>query len=495
LKSRNDSCRRLCEEMFLGAGLVLALIFVFAPWRADALELRDFSEFLPLLQTGSTFTEQWHQLNEYYVAQGRGNVLTNGLIVAGWHVAGKSPERWQSYQFAFLVAVAVALLVFLRCAGVKRFLAIGLTMWTVCSAGPASAALRLSPELPISVLLIVLLWIGRGDGGTRALVVAAGLVACLLLLKEAAVVCLPIVLCTLAGRGRAGTRMIGIVVVAAVAVLLVVRAGAITRQAVPEAYSRGFDPQHANVITAISAARLGTPEHWPWVSTFQALQSWATLAWLTVVGAGCAVAWKSGDSLQVTGLMLTCLGGVALYAAWGRFESFYGAPFVVLQAATAGVGFASQYRRRRWIDIVVAVVMTIGALHSSTGAWRLRSWTVARRAVEFEAADKISQVGRDRQVVIAAQAQPSQAWQGNAATFTRFIAAEWPHRASPFIVDASCGASGLENVTKQAVLIYPGDTCAGLPVSGHISRMFTMIEIVPPAIIKDGFSLGTVSFE
>ncbi|HET9369357.1 MAG TPA: hypothetical protein VFO19_03890, partial [Vicinamibacterales bacterium] len=72
------------EFVITSAALALALVLIFAPWRATDLELRDFSEFLPLLESHATFGAGWEALNDYYRTQGRGNVLTTGLISAGF---------------------------------------------------------------------------------------------------------------------------------------------------------------------------------------------------------------------------------------------------------------------------------------------------------------------------------------------------------------------------------------------------------------------------
>ncbi len=487
-----ESPGKLAEFVLVSAALSIALLIIFAPWRATALELRDFSEFLPLLESRETFAGQWQTLNEYYRTQGRGNVLTTGLIVAGWHLAGKSAPVWQFYQLAFLVGLVISLYVFLRAAGVGRVVAIGLSMWSAWSAGPAAGALRLTAELPIAVLLVAMIWIGRErDSSVTGAIVLAVLAGAMLLFKEAAVVFLPVVAgAVMSSRGRPVAKVTTVLLVGAVTTLLLARAVGIARHAPHDAYSRGLDPQHTNAFTIVAAARLVSPDHWPWMSPMQPLTSWATLAWLGIVVTGCIGAAKRGRALQVAGLVMTCAGGLALYAAWGRFESFYAAPFLVMQAATAGPGFGNRRGRETWPVVIAAVVIVIGAAHAAAGACRFREFTAARRAVEFEAAEAISRLGSEREVTIVAQTQPAQAWQGNAATFTRFVRAMWPDRPTPKIGDARCAEAQTMNSADRMFLVYDAEHCDGLPVTQSIRRDFRAVSILPPRRIHDAYVLG-----
>src|SRR3954469_1704597 len=99
--------------------LIGALTVIMAPWRADGLKLRDFSEFVPILRAHGDVWSQWGAVNDYYRLQGRGNVLTNGLIVAGWHFAGERAARWQTMELAMLVGVGIALFGFCRASGMR----------------------------------------------------------------------------------------------------------------------------------------------------------------------------------------------------------------------------------------------------------------------------------------------------------------------------------------------------------------------------------------
>lgn len=495
----SESAANLAEFVLVSAALSIALLIIIAPWRATALELRDFSEFLPSLKSRETFSGQWQIINEYYRTQGRGNVLTNGLIVAGWHLAGKSAAAWQFYEFTFLAVLVISLFVFLRAVGVGRVVAIGLSLWAGCSAGPASGALRLSAELPIAVLLVAMIWIGRErltESPVTVALVLSVLFGAVLLFKEAAVLFLPVVAgAVLSSRGRPAAKAATVLLVGAVTTLLMARAVDIARHAPHDAYSRGLDPQRTNVFSIVSAARLVSPDHWPWMSPMQPLTSWATLAWVGIVVTGCIGAAKRGRALQVAGLVMTCAGGLALYAAWGRFESFYAAPFLVMQAATAGPGFGNRRGRESWPVLIAGVVIVIGAADAAAGAWRLREFTVARRAVEFEAAEAISLLGAEREVTIVSQAQPAQVWQGNAATFTRFVRAMWPDRPAPKIADARCADAQTMNSADRMFLVYDGEHCDGVPVTRSIRREFRAVSILPPRRIRDAYVLGTSGLE
>jgi hypothetical protein len=116
---------------------------------------------------------------------------------------------------------------------------------------------------------------------------------------------------------------------------------------------------------------------------------------------------------------------------------------------------------------------------------------VARRTVEFEAAEAISRIGAEREVTIVAEGQPAQTWQGNAATFTRFLRSMWPERPVPKIIDAPCTGARTPPSGDRVFLVYAGDNCYGVPVTRSIRREFHAVSILPPRKISDAYVLKT----
>ena len=478
--------------------VVLVIAVVLTPWRATALEIRDFSEFLPLLESSPDIGEQWRGLTTYYRSQGRANALTNAVILTFWRLGGESPVAWQTLQLGLLIVAALGLLYFLVRCGVHLFAASALVIATLLAVGPAEAALRLTMELLVAALLVAAMWGGLAAGRTAGLPRMLSIVvlsAVLVLSKEAMFVLVPLVLAAvIAGGAEAHWKKITVVAVAVVTLCLVTRAAVASAQAPAEAYTRGLRIANVN-LNSILAAALGliAPGRWPWAHDPLAVP-WIHGFWSAVLALGFLLAWNRGFRALIAGLVISLCCGVALYAAWGRFELFYAAPFTVAMVSVAGVGLGSSSDVRGRRGIPLGAIVWLLALHSAANAWRLKEVTFARRSVEFEVVQQVSRLEPLRVVFFPTHAVPAQPWQSDAATMRRFIRAAWPERDPPDLRTVRCDELSGSIVAERpvAAVIYRSGDC--LDADRMISTQYAYLRLWPPGVDTGRFAIGVVGF-
>jgi hypothetical protein len=470
------------------------LVLTFTPWRSDAIDLRDFAEFLPILEARDGLFAEWQGVNDYFETQGRANLLTNGLIVAGWHLADRAPARWQTYQVGLAALAGVALFVVLRRFGASRSVALGLTVACAFAPGPAAATLRLTAELPASALLLIITGAAATatdrSGPSRAIGVAIGS-ALMLLFKESMVVMLPLVAASVVAGGatrRWKTLTAGATFLLVAGVLW--RAVIVAASAPPDAYSRGLTAANINGVTIANAiSGLLSPRAWPWVPLVVAFASIPSILWYFSVSLLVILVWRRGGGWLAAAFALSAATGVLLYSAWGRLEMFYSTPFFFALALVGGMEISRLSRKGRlWHGAVIASLVALATVFG-TNAWRLKEATFARRSAEYATALSIAALGPERRVVFVVSTLALQEWQNTAATYSRFIEMTWPGRLRAHLSDLSCADAALDGHSALAdgAVIYPSQSCGDLPRTGTIQRAFSYFSLAPFGTRTDSF--------
>src|SRR5664279_998889 len=90
-----SSTRRAAPWLAL-AGIAVLALCVYAPYRARAFDIIDFSDILPLLVGGHGAADRFARLARYYgEQQGRFNVVSYAGMVLKWQLFGANTVAWQ----------------------------------------------------------------------------------------------------------------------------------------------------------------------------------------------------------------------------------------------------------------------------------------------------------------------------------------------------------------------------------------------------------------
>lgn len=521
---RTPSSRATLARARLAVAATLALglaLVIYRPWHAVPFDIRDFSEFLPLLRGHPSFGGRMHAFAGYYASQGRLNLLSYLLIIGRWAAFGWHSAAWRTARFVEMCAVVAGAFVILRRFGAGRVgAAAGAALFIVAS--PAVQGwTRLTVGEPLGVLaLLAMLHVAIGyrssahwrrDAATIALVLVATL-----LVKEMFVLVAPFVfavaLCVDApgrvARPVWSPRIAWLAgAMAAAALVVLVPVAIIAMHASRAAYASQYgatSPGAGRVLSILLTFLLPVhPQLAPRVRPLVFPGNWIFLL-LVILGWRVALRGRGdgGDRAPVAILGALALSlpvvAAAVYSPWPTVEDFYGLPALLgaaLLVALAVTHVERRAPRRAWLAYAACLVML--AYATMTAEHVARSID-ARQTVNAGLAESIaSSDGRDS-VVVAMRYLTAQRWQGTGPTLGRYARALHPDARVPAVTDALCAAtdplySALHAPTPpRSVLVTFADQCGTFPDPSRTVREYYRYVFWPTLEVRTDSVRGDV---
>jgi hypothetical protein len=453
---------------------VAVAYLIYRPDRELPFHHLDFSEFLPVLQSSSSFLDGFSRLAEFYGRFGRANVIPYALLSAKWELFGWWSPGWQWSRFAVMVAILVLLFRLLRRLGASApAAAAGCSLFLV--APPATRGwIQLTMAEPLGTLLLLALCLtvipSEETPLSRARWAAAGLLILgVLLTKEmlVATFVLPLGLSLLTDEaGRLSTpalrRHVKQLVVLLVGVGVV--AGAVLVRAILAAPSGAY-------YSAYGQFRRPTLETMAiWLATISpidpagdlpgAAKVAALCLFVVLVGGGGLLYVRRAPQAAANRWLLAVAAGFPLvgalaYMPWPTYVPFYAIPYLI--GASILVALALTGIERSASRAVLAVA------HASWGMLLVLAATQAQWEAESTAALQrlnyrlVTRIGADQSidsVFFATGRIDSQRWRGPARTLGRYAAAvqvRWPP-----VRDVLCNDRGR---APGSVVIYRDGLC------------------------------------
>jgi hypothetical protein len=470
--------------------LLGAMALVYKPWQATALEMRDFSEFVPIMVSSKTGLDQFRSLSQYYLNQGRANAGTNAMLVGAWKIAGLAPAGWQWLQLVMLTSVGIVLMATLRARRVPLAEGALLSAAVMLSAAGASAAMRPTAEAPATLFAVIMFaFLGRSRA-EWTWVQPVGIAVCAMALLSFKEVFIPLVavgaLTLLLGYRRRRQLWLALLLTGCV-LLASFRALQALGHASASAYARGFASEGFRLDGALQLLpQLALPSG-P-LGPREGMMLWgaqlAACILLLLLSLRARVRGSGTGQIAVWALWTLC--GCAIYAAWGRMEAFYGLPFEATGVLILGtlLGKASETRQPVRIATLslLAIVCSTGAIRSL----RVRDQEFARRAEEGAAARELSRLSAGDTVFVRTQFLPSQEWQSPAATFARYRRMSG-ESGGPILISRSCVSRSVgDDIVRSSVyyLTYE-DECGRVPAAFWRAR-----DEIPTSVSARSLSLS-----
>jgi hypothetical protein len=457
---------------------LLATFVVYRPYRSLPFDFVDFSEFMPLLQRGDSFSSRMRELMAYYGGvQGRFNPIGYAAIALKWEFWRDSSPHWQWIRFATMwVAIALTFRLLRRTgmtlwaslAGVGIFLfsPSAIDGWTrLTMAEPAGTILLLVGCLMVTGPFIV-------NASQRKLGLAfASLCAVVVLWKEmlAATLLLPVALAATFPRGhdelqnRAVVRTLIIAggIAIATAGLPVVTT---MSRASSDAYTAAFGSEMRPISDVVAHWSLGLSPFSLGTSFPPALTGLAllTLVALFVGGWLLKLRHPPHDRARNRTLMWIALAfpllGAAMYLPWPTYNRFYAIPFMLggaFLAAGAISGLEAHSRALRTAGLVTWLVFLVFAgSDAAAQASRQAERQLFNRALVVRLSSIKSQIDT---VFLATEQQPPTFWQGIGPTMQRYGQALG--HSMPIMVNATCKESLRRAQEGNAAVVFYTTLC------------------------------------
>jgi hypothetical protein len=413
---------KVLTSLLLSALLCGVLAVIYRPWSSTALEMRDFSEIVPVLAKHSESRAQALALSEYYRSQGRSNAGTNLLLVAAWRACGTKAACWGTVQVALLGILCSAVLVTVGCRGGNWVTAFLIGALLAFSAAGRDAALRPTGEVLAASAIAVIAAVLASDRTRLDSIEAMVLVASgtTILVTKEALVPIPFLLSfyvLLTYRGRAALYAAASLML--LAIVVTGRAALIVGNLPSTAYASAFASHGIRLdLAAQFSTALASPEQSSVTAPGLGVGAFVDLMWFTIVLAPICFASPKGRMRAVVMLVLLSLtAGGTVYALWGRLEPFYGLPFLAGLAVTVGIGL----RTLRWrvglgILTGLAIAVPILAVRSDKVAVSVAH----RRIAELMAIRRVANLPPEDTIIVRTRHLPFQEWQSPAATMARF---------------------------------------------------------------------------
>jgi hypothetical protein len=476
-------------------------LLVYAPWESVPFDILDYSELLPILRSGSSLPEHVADVIGYYRTHGRSNFLLSAFIAVNWDLFGEDPIAWRLLRASVMVLViawTLRLLLKLRVSAVAATCGVSLLVVTEVA---GANWLRLTGEPLVLLLAVIALDLAVGYRESQRPIVRATAICALLmgmvLIKETTLICIPFVLLvalcwqesgrlTRPLRGPRGRHLIlGGLGVTIVTILLVL---AVARATGPVAYVRTYGSAGISAGSFFhSFLKIVFPLGGEDVirSPFNyALVLFVALGWSRKLYRSRE---RRGELLGILGLMIAFpVAGALVYLPWGRFEFFYGFPFLlgpVLLVAIA-VRELEIWSRRRWaVWLTVGVLLLVPALYQQ----RVAAATGALRHVNVQLAKTLVDLSGTDSIVVIAPGLPAQDWQGFAATLLRFSAVLDSSARTPPHADRLCEeAQEILQAPNSGVLISYRHGCGILmEPTMTIARESSYLKFLRYALAKD----------
>ena len=470
-KYRKGLSERLTGWVLFAAAGVLAFL-LYRPDTNAPFEIIDFSETLPFLTDGHSFSDRFSGLVGYYVRHGRAAFALSAGLSARWSLFEWWTPGWQWSRYVVGLAVVVCAWHLLRVFGANRAGAsLGAALFIVSEAA-APGWLKPQVNEPFGTLLLIAASLlacqyQRAANPGRLAVAIAALLGTMLLVKEtliaAAFFPVALALC----RGPDGllvlpmrslrNRTLLIACAASFAIAAVPVMWALT-QAAPDGYARQFgasDSLFSNAIFGVLPALIPfTPVSQP--------PSWATTAadagWMILLIAGFSGVGDPSVKRHhrlLAGLALALpLARMVVYLPWPLQFPYYSIPFLLGISILSALGLTKLSSGRGMLPVVggLCAVLVLAYASSVSGAFASRSFAL-RWLTDGLVRDlhRMTRNDVDR-IVIGVPRVKDQQWTGLGPTLGRFAAATG--RPLPPLADVQCPeAQRLARSSPQVVVI------------------------------------------
>jgi hypothetical protein len=426
---------------------IAAAVLAFLIYRPDTdapFEIIDFSETLPFLTDGQSFSDRFSGLVGYYLRHGRAAFALSAGLAAKWSLFGWWTPGWQWSRYFVGLAVVVCAWHLLRALGANRAgSSLGAALFIVSEAA-APGWLKPQVNEPFGTLLLLAASLlachyQRTANPTRLAVAIAALLGAMILVKETLIAAtfFPIALglCRgpdglLAWPGRsARNRMLLVTCVVAIAIASVPVLWALTKAA-PDGYAHQFgssDSLLSNAIFGVLPALIPfTPVAQPpnWATTV------ADVVWFTLLLTGVRP-FANGPvskrhSRLLVGLALALpVARLLVYLPWPLQFPYYSIPFLLGVAIVSARGL-TRFSERQGAVAISAVAfgaLAVGYAASVVGAQASRSFALRRLTDGLvNELSKQSSDGVDR-IVVGVPRIKEQQWTGLGPTLERFAIA------------------------------------------------------------------------
>jgi hypothetical protein len=470
----------------LCAAIIVAWL-IYQPNAARPFDMRDFSEFVPLLKGDNGVLSQFRKLTDYYATRGRANLIPYAAIVVKWKVFGWSSVWWQLLRFAQMCVVVVTAFAVLRRLGADRAgAALGASLFII-GGSAAHGWVRLTmaevvgTQLLLAALLIALRFQRASTYWPHVLGISA-IAATLVLAKEMFVSTIPLPVAFALCWGPDDTlrlprwtrRDIELVAATTFATLAtVVPVGLVALNAPAGAYTSTFGtegiPWFRPVVWIAGAAT-------PYLVIGWRSPTWA-LVQLLVYGSLLFIGLKRllQDRARATHyrFLLTLLGlhvvaGALLYLPWPVYQPFYAMPFLIAPAAAAGLAATGMRgvavsKPLMTTGLTAAWVVVLGS--ATLQALDYRRATDAEQRFNAELVEFLAAPNQPIDSVVVVNKRPlrgARAWQGFGAMIARY--GEALSLDLPPVQDEDCQTARRRRTTSGAatLVLRNGNTCESM---------------------------------
>lgn len=479
--------RRLGPVLALASMGALAF-WLYQPWHSRPFDVIDFSDFLPLLARGDSFSDRFSALIAYYGPEhGRFTPVSFAGLAAKWEILGPDPLSWQLLRAGQMtLAVAAAYLLLRRLSAGPWGAAIGSSL-IFFSFSSSQAWVRLPVAEPLGLLCALaaaLLAVRvRTARFWRATAIASGgFVALAILAKEMLVAWAPVVAylgCYLGPDGRLrhirmpdlrGGWLLASVgtATAAASVPIVLVATGLQQNGYATMFGQGgLSPLRIAGI----AQRMLVP--WP-VAQGAEGPLFALPALLFVLTLICGLNVASADEdwrdhtarAWAVGLALPAMGTI-FYTPWPTYWAIYGLPFLVGPALLIAIAVTSAERRSRRWGWTVRALATACLLTVIAPPVQLARRLAARQEVNVALAQELLAHEAADSIVVALVIPPRAGLQGIGTALRNYALVLHPGAKLPPALDAQCAdvAARFRRGLGRTVIISYGDQCGQLPIA------------------------------
>ena len=508
LNARDRRARILLWIVAIAA--FLATLVIYRPYRSAPFDFVDFSEFLPLLKRGASFSDRLGNLLEYYGGvQGRWNVVAYVAMAAKWSIWGDSPVAWQWLRFMTMWAIICLTYRLLRALGVTWLgAAAGASIFLV--APPAvDGWTRLTMAEPLGTVLILVLCSlmmanQRYVSDRSAIILVALLSLLLVLVKEMMVVALflPVALSALTYHGdvpfwRAVQFRRRTMAVGAGAIVGLVPVAIVALSAPGDAYTNEFGARLRPLGDIAAHWTLGVIPFGVGSAFPARLVGLALLAFIGMIVAGWRVRLRHATStprrdawILAIALALPLLGALA-YVPWPSYNRFYAIPFLLggsLLVALAISGLQTHAARLAPTSVMVWVIFLVfGAADAAALAARQ---TVRQRVNRILVARLAGLKDRSDTVLLAAEQQPPTFWQGIGPTLQRY--GEAYDLDMPVIINERCNTARARAQAGEKVVIFYQSLCPNTVTNDPIVQRYWRVALPSPRPVVDSMRVDVV---
>jgi hypothetical protein len=468
--------------------LGILAFWLYQPWHRRPFDVIDFSDFLPLLIGGDSFSDRFGALISFYGPEhGRFNPVAYAGLGLKWDVLGSDPLLWQLLRAGQLTLAAGAVYLLLRRLAAGPWgAAIGSSL-IFFSFSSSQAWVRLSVAEPLGLILMLVAALLAVRVQTarfwRATAVASGVfVALAILAKEMLIAWVPVVaylgwclgpdgrLRRIRVQGPREAWLLASVGFATVAAAVPIVLAAIGLKATGYAAIFGQGTLSPGRIASL-AQRMLVP--WPVAQGAEGMV-FALPALLFVLTLLCGLNGASADRgwrdhtarAWLLGLALPAMGTI-LYTPWPTYWALYGLPFLVgpsLLIAIAVTSAERRSRRWRWTARALATGCVLTVIAPSVHTARRFA---ARQEVNVALAQELPAHPTADSIVVALVIPPRAGLPGIGTALRNYALLFHPLATIPPALDAQCAevAARFRRGLGRTLFISYGDQCGQLPVA------------------------------